>query len=71
MVAATVSDMTVTAKLPGGTVRSAGRIRDARTQSVRVTGGTGAYAGARGTNEVSTVNAGTGVALNVYRLQLP
>jgi hypothetical protein len=71
IVAATVSDVKVTTKLPGGTIRSSGRVRDARTQAIRVIGGTGIFAGARGTNEVRTLNAAAGRASNVYRLQLP
>jgi hypothetical protein len=71
IVTAKVSDVRVTTKLPGGTIRSVGTVRDARTQAIRVISGTGTFAGARGTNEVRTLNAAAGRASNVYRLRIP
>ncbi len=70
VVTASLSDAKGTTRLPGGTIRTAGRVRDARTQTIRVTGGTGTFANARGTCTVTTLDRG-GLALNVYRLQLP
>ena len=67
----TVGEVKVTAKLPGGTLRASGRVshgRDARA-TIRVTGGTGVFAGARGT--VSSTQLTRERDLNVYRLQLP
>jgi hypothetical protein len=61
----------VTAKLPGGTIRSSGRVThggDAKAE-IRVTGGTGVFAGARGT--VSSRQLTRERDLNIYRLQLP
>jgi hypothetical protein len=58
-----------TTKLPGGTVRIAGLLSGPGTQTLRVTGGTGRFAGARGTCVVTNVSVGD--ALNVYRLRLP
>lgn len=70
VVSATQADVKVAARLPGGMLRSAGRIRDGDpTQTIRVTGGTGIFAGARGTNATSPL-PGKDRALNVYRLQL-
>jgi len=67
----TSGDMKVQAKLPGGTLRSAGRIGESRAPVIRVTGGTGAFAGARGTVEVISLNAAGDRTINVYRLRLP
>jgi len=64
-------DIEATATLPGGTIRAAGRIRGTRAQTIRVTGGTGKFANARGTVEVVSLDASGGRTLNVYRLQLP
>lgn len=72
LLSATLGDVKVTVKLPGGTLRAAGRIRDGvPNQTIRVTGGTGTFAGARGTLATSPLNASGNRALNVYRLQLP
>ena len=48
-----------TAKLPGGTVRSAGTIRQRSPERVPVTGGTGAYKDARGVMELKSKAGGT------------
>lgn len=66
-----VGDVKVTVTLPGGTLRTAGRTRDSRVQVTPVTGGTGMFAGAKGTCEVRSLNANGDKASNVYRLQLP
>jgi hypothetical protein len=62
--------MTGTTTLPGGTIRwlGEGRIQgDAYIGPIRVTGGTGAFAGASG-----TLTSTTGLSpLNTYRLVLP
>ena len=71
VVSATKGDVTVTAKLPGGTLRAAGRIGQERLQRIPVLSGTGAFSGARGVTETSPLNASGVRALNVYRLQLP
>ena len=72
VVSLTTGDVTVAAKLPGGTLRAAGRIRQRdRLQRIRVVGGTGVFAGARGVAETSPLNANGDRARNVYRLQLP
>jgi len=60
----------VAAKLPGGTIRSQGQMRLAQHSVVlRVVGGTGRFAGVRGTMDAKDL--GGGRTLNVYRLQLP
>jgi hypothetical protein len=57
-----------TATLPGGTIRFDGRISGRSTTVViRVVGGTGRYANARGTVAVTDLD-NRGSALNVYRL---
>jgi hypothetical protein len=62
---------TATVKLPGGTVRVKGRFRpsDASAISLAVVGGTGKFAGARGTCVATNLSAER--SLNVYRLRLP
>lgn len=69
LVSPTRLDVKVTVKLPGGTLRAAGRIRGPQSKTLRVTGGTGAFENARGTAEVRNISGER--ALNVYRLQLP
>jgi hypothetical protein len=67
----TMGAVKVIAKLPGGTLRAAGPIShagDARA-TIRVTGGTGVFAGARGT--VSSTQLTRERDSNLYRLQLP
>jgi hypothetical protein len=60
----------VTATLPGGTIRSAGTVTDLN-QTLPVVGGTGNFAGARGTSEVRSLAPSGDPALNIYRLRLP
>jgi hypothetical protein len=62
-------DVKATATLPGGTIHAAGRIGDTPAQTIRVTGGTGSYADARGTSTVTDRRGPR--AIIVYRLQLP
>lgn len=64
-------DVKVTAKLPGGTLRAAGRVGSGLSASIPVVGGTGAFAGARGVAESSPLSPGSDRERNVYRLQLP
>ena len=71
MVASAEGNVRVTATLPGGTIRSSGKDRLGPDPALRVTGGTGRFAGARGVVEVRLLDARTRRALNVYRLQLP
>ena len=63
-------DLKATVKLPGGTIRAAGRITDL-DQDIPVIGGTGDYANARGTTEIRSLHPSGNPALNVYRLRLP
>jgi hypothetical protein len=57
-------------KLPGGTLRLQGEASLAvNVIKVPVVGGTGAFAGARGTSAVSELSGGR--SLNVYRLRIP
>ena len=71
MVASAEGNVRVTATLPGGTIRSSGKDRAGPDQPLRVTGGTGRFAGARGVVDVRLLDARTRRASNVYRLQLP
>ena len=60
----------VEARLPGGTVRAQGRASMIVAPiTISVTGGSGTYAGARGTSEARSLAGGR--SLNVYRLRLP
>ena len=60
----------VEAKFPGGTVRAQGRASVVVAPiTIAVTGGTGDFAGARGTSESRSLSGGR--SLNVYRLRLP
>jgi hypothetical protein len=60
----------VQVKLPGGTLRVQGRASVAKASiAIPVVGGTGTFAGARGTSEASGLSGGR--SLNVYRLRLP
>jgi hypothetical protein len=61
----------VTAKLPGGTLRGTATVRGADTPTIRVVGGTGDFANARGTGEVRDHNGSRLGVLNIYRLQVP
>jgi hypothetical protein len=71
MVSSTEGNVKVTASLPGGTIRLSGRDTAVSNESLRVIGGTGKFAGARGVVEVRLLDLRTRRALNVYRLQLP
>jgi Dirigent-like protein len=71
MVSSSEGSVKVTASLPGGTIRSSGRDTPVPNQSLRVIGGTGRFAGARGVVEVRALDVRTRLALNVYRIQLP
>jgi Dirigent-like protein len=59
----------ITVKLPGGTLRAEGRTSLTGSADVSVVGGTGAFAGARGTAQARDLANGT--SRNVYRLRLP
>ena len=61
----------VRVQLPGGTLRARGRMRVSQVDRlvVTVTGGTGRFAGARGTGEARSLSQGE--SLNVYRLRFP
>lgn len=61
----------VTVKLPGGTLKGTATIAGSVTPKIRVVGGTGAFANARGTGEVRAYSGGPRGVLNIYRLQLP
>jgi hypothetical protein len=61
---------TVTVSLPGGTLRVAGTVTS-NEQLLPVVGGSGDFAGARGTSEVKSLDADGDPALNIYRLRLP
>ena len=67
------ADVIVESKLPGGSLRAAGRVRLGPRQTYRVTGGRGRFAHARGTGAaVALVHEGQGNRrLKVYRLVLP
>jgi hypothetical protein len=71
MVSSAEGTVKVTATLPGGTIRSTGKDTAVPNQSLRVVGGTGKFAGARGVLAVRTLDVRSRRALNVYRLQLP
>jgi hypothetical protein len=57
-------------RLPGGTLRGAARIAGTRIADIRITGGTGDFARARGTGTVRENGRAPGV-FNIYRLRLP
>jgi hypothetical protein len=63
-------EVKATASLPGGTIRSAGKVT-ASAARIPVVGGTGKFAGAGGTVEVRDLDPSGSPALNVYRLRLP
>src|SRR5262245_2210945 len=61
-----------TATLPGGTIDVAGTIHPGAAQgTIAVVGGTGVFAGARGTVDVRNLTPSGAIARNVYRLRLP
>jgi Dirigent-like protein len=64
------ANFVLTVKLPGGTLRCTSRITPAAESTLKVVGGTGAFAGARGTGVVRAAPALKG-AYNTYRLTLP
>ena len=61
----------LTVKLPGGTLRGTDRIEGNAPPTIRVVGGTGSFANARGTLTVRDDTAGAPGVLNIYRLRLP
>ena len=62
--------VSVKVKLPDGTIQAKGRgDLQAPTLTIPVVGGTGAYAGARGTSTASGLTGNR--SLNVYRVRLP
>ena len=63
--------MNLTAKLPGGTIRSAGTYAAQRSLDIPVVGGSGAFADAGGTLRVDTFAPDARSALMTYRLRLP
>jgi hypothetical protein len=67
----TAATVRVTARLPGGTLRATARVEGTAQPVLRVVGGTGAFAGARGTGRVAPAPEGVKGVLNIYRLQLP
>jgi hypothetical protein len=70
-VSSTAANMKVTVKLPGGTLRGTARLEGTTLPKLKVVGGTGAFAGARGTGVVAPAPAGVKGVLNTYRLRLP
>lgn len=66
-----VITLKLTVKLPGGTLRGTSRIAGNSAPTIRVVGGTGSFANARGTGEVRAQTGGAQGVLNIYRLQLP
>lgn len=65
---AAVALVDVTATLPGGTIRARGKADFRRdSNAIRVVGGTGAFAGAKGTVEEKVLP--TDQALNIFRLR--
>ncbi len=60
--------ITITVKLPGGTIRAGGVI-SVVGQKIPVVGGTGAFADVRGSSEVRRLDGD--LALNIYRLRRP
>ena len=68
LVSSAKGDVKLTTTLPGGTLRAAGRVGPQQVGRIRVLGGTGAFAKARGVCE--SFNQG-GDRVIVYRVQLP
>ena len=61
-----------TTTVPEGTIHAVGVVTATQmTGTFRVVGGTGKYAGARGTLSLRNINASGSRAVIVYRLQLP
>ena len=63
--------VTVAVTLPGGTLRVAGSVTASNQTALPVVGGSGDFAGARGTTEVKSLDADGDPSLNIYRLRLP
>jgi hypothetical protein len=62
----------VRVKLPGGTLRVQGRVgANSLSGTDAVVGGTGSFAGARGTQYVRDLNRDGSRSVNVYHLRLP
>ena len=70
-VSSTAANVRATVKLPGGTLRGTARIEGTTVPVLKVVGGTGRFAGARGTGEVRPAAPGSQAVLNIYRLRLP
>jgi hypothetical protein len=72
LVSAKLTDVKVAAKLPGGTLMASGRIpwEQGGSDLIPVVGGTGDFAGARGTVEAIDLDDGLRTR-NIYRLRLP
>lgn len=68
---ATTASIKLTVKLPGGTLRCTSRVTATAETPLKVVGGTGAFAGARGTGAITPAPAALKGAYNTYRLQLP
>ena len=66
------ADVKAATTVPGGTIRAVGTVTATQmTGTFRVVGGTGKYAGARGTLSLRNINPSGSRAVIVYRLQLP
>jgi hypothetical protein len=63
--------VTVIARLPGGTLRGTAQVAGNTVPTIRVVGGTGAFANARGTGDVRPYSGRPRGVLNIYRLRLP
>jgi hypothetical protein len=70
LISAARTKFAVNASLPGGKIRSGGTVTDLN-QNLRVTGGTGAFVGARGTITAVGLDLDGDPALNIYRLRFP
>ena len=65
------ADVKAATTVPGGTIRAVGTVTATQmTGTFRVVGGTGKYAGARGTLSLRNINPSGSRAVIVYRLQL-
>ena len=62
----------VRVSLPGGTLRVQGRVSaNSLSETFAVVGGTGSFAGARGTQYVRDLNRDGSRSVNIYHLRLP
>jgi len=67
-----IASVNVRVTLPGGTLRVSGRENGKKTSgTLPVVGGTGRFAGARGTSYIRNVDKSSTRAVNVYRLRIP